>query len=86
MTLSELKKNVGNKKLILGLNRTVKEMKKGNVNEIFLASNCSMEMKKDIEAVAKKFKIKISELDVTNEEMGVVVKKPFAVSVACLLK
>mgnify|MGYP001317621424 CR=1 FL=1 len=54
MTLAELKKHVGTKSLVLGMDRAIKNMKKGNLKEIFLASNVSKEMKEDIETVAKK--------------------------------
>ena len=86
MTLGELRKNVGNKKLLVGLDRTLKELKKGNLKEVFLASNVSKKMLDDVEHHAKMFGTKVSKLDITNDEMGVVVKKPFAVSVVCLLK
>lgn len=86
MTIAELKKNIGNKKLILGRDRTIKLMKKGEVKDVFLAANCSDEINDDINSLAKKFNIKVSQLKITNEEVGVAVKKPFAVSVACLLK
>jgi ribosomal protein L30E len=86
MTVAELKKLVGNSKLILGMQRTLKEVKRGNVKTVFLAKNCSKEMKESIEVNAKMSKTEVSQLDITNDDMGVAVKKPFAVSVACLLK
>lgn len=86
MTIAELKKNIGNKKLVLGMDRAVKLMKKGEVKEVFFAANCSNEIVDDINSLAKKFNAKVSQLKITNEEVGVAVKKPFAVSVACLLK
>ena len=86
MTIVELKKHVGSKNLVLGMDRAMKNMKKGNLKEVFLASNISKEMKEDIETVAKKVGVKVSHLEINNEEMGVVVKKPFSVSVASLVK
>lgn len=86
MTVAELKKLVGNKKLILGADRTIKDLKRGEAKKVFLASNCKKETKEDILHYAKTHKIEVSQLDVNNEELGVIVKKPFAVSVICLLK
>ena len=86
MTLAELRKHVESKKLLVGSDRTMKELKKGNLKEVFLASNVSKTMKEDVEHHAKMFGTKVSKLDITNDEMGVVVKKPFAVSVVSLLK
>ena len=86
MSLAELKKHVGNKKLLLGTDRTLKNLKKGELKEIFLSSNVAENLKDDIETNAKKFGIKVYQLDINSDEMGVVVKKPFSVSVASLLK
>jgi large subunit ribosomal protein L30e len=86
MTVAELKKLVGNKKLILGTERTLKELKRGEVKKVFLAANCAPTIKEDIETYAKQHDVEVSVLDVRNEELGVVVKKPFAVSVIALLK
>ena len=84
MSLAELKKHVGSKKLLLGADRTLKNLKKGELKEIFLSSNTAENVKEDIETISKKFNVKIYKLDITSEEMGVVVKKPFSVSVASL--
>ncbi|MBN2420697.1 ribosomal L7Ae/L30e/S12e/Gadd45 family protein [Candidatus Woesearchaeota archaeon] len=86
MSLTELKKLIGNKKLIVGTDRTLKELKKGNIKSIFVASNCPENLKSEIETNARMEKSEISVLEINNEELGVVVKKPFAVSVVSLLK
>lgn len=86
MSIAELKKLVGNKKLIAGTNKTIKELKKGNVKTIFISSNCPKDIKEELSINAKMEKAEISALDVDSEELGVVIKKPFAVSVVSLLK
>ncbi|MEK6886382.1 MAG: ribosomal L7Ae/L30e/S12e/Gadd45 family protein [Nanoarchaeota archaeon] len=86
MSLAELKKHVGNKKLLLGTDRTLKNLKKGELKEVFLSSNVAENLKDDIETISKKFGVKVYNLDITSDEMGVVVKKPFSVSVASLQK
>ena len=86
MSLAELKKQVGNKKLIAGTKRALKELKMGNVKTIFLASNCPKETKSEIETNARLNKTEVSQLDVNNEDLGVVIKKPFPVSIVFLLK
>ena len=42
MTLAELRKHVGDKKLILGKDRVMKLLRKGDLKEVFLAVNCSL--------------------------------------------
>jgi len=86
MSLSELKKYINDKKLIFGRDRSLKNLKKNLVKEIFLSSNADNIVKEDITVISKKFNVKVSQLEITADEMGVVVKKPFAVSVAALLK
>jgi large subunit ribosomal protein L30e len=86
MSLAELKKQVGNKKLIAGTSRAIKELKKGNVKIIFLSSNCPKEIKSELEINAKMEKAEVSSLGINSEELGVIIKKPFSVSVVSLLK
>lgn len=86
MSLAELKKLAGNKKLILGTDRVLKAMKKGEVKKVFLASNCLKSVRETVEAHAKLFGAEVSILDTNNDDLGVAVKKPFAVSVVALLK
>ncbi len=86
MTVAELKKLAGDKKLIIGTDRTLKALKKGNLKKVFLASNCEASAKSDIENNAKMTKVEVSQLDISNEDLGVVVKKPFSVSVIGLAK
>ena len=86
MSLAELKKIVGDKKLILGVDRTIKALRKGNLKKIFISANCAERTKETIETNSKLFKVDVSQLKISNEEFGVVVKKPFAVSVASLQK
>jgi len=86
MSLAELKKLAGDKKLILGLDRTLKALRKDGLKKIFLSSNCSKQDKETIETNSKLFKVDVDELKISNEELGVVVKKPFSVSVAAQSK
>lgn len=86
MTTAELKKLVGNSKLVIGTQRTMKELKKGNLKKIFISSNCHQDVKDSIISNAKLLGVEVSQLDVTNEETGIIVKKPFAVSVVSLQK
>jgi large subunit ribosomal protein L30e len=86
MTVAELKKLAGDKKLVIGTDRTIKELKKGNLKKVFLAKNCHANARADIENNAKQMKIEVSDLEITSEELGVIVKKPFSVSIIGLAK
>ncbi len=86
MTSAELKKVVGDKKMLIGATKTVAEMKKGNVKKIFLAANCDVKTRATIESNAKVLSVDVAQVEVSSEEMGVLVKKPFSVSVISLSK
>ncbi len=86
MSLAELKKLVGNKKLIVGTDRTLKLLKKGELKEIFVSVNCPKNDKDTLTTQAKMFSVKVDQLEISNDDLGVVVKKPFSVSVVALQK
>ncbi|MBU0930346.1 MAG: ribosomal L7Ae/L30e/S12e/Gadd45 family protein [Nanoarchaeota archaeon] len=81
MTIEDLKKDLKTKKPIFGSDRVIKELKIGKLNKIYLASNCKDEIKADIKHYAKLSDIKVIELEETNEDLGVICKKPFNISV-----
>jgi len=77
----ELKKAIKEKKLTIGTERTIKNLKLGKATIVFLASNCKPEVKEQIEHYAKISGAKIIKLDVPDKEIGLLCKKPFNVSV-----
>ncbi|MBS3133275.1 ribosomal L7Ae/L30e/S12e/Gadd45 family protein [Candidatus Woesearchaeota archaeon] len=86
MALIEIKKNLKSKRLVFGTELTVKQIKLGNVSKVFLSSNCPDSVKKDISYYSGTGGCSVESLEVLNEELGVICKKPFSVSVVGLLK
>lgn len=84
--LIEIKKNLKSKKLIIGTDITIKNMKLGKIKKIFLSSNCPENTKKDIEYYSKISKIDVINLSQKNDELGLICKKPFPISVLSLVK
>ncbi len=85
--LSELKKLVGSKKLVYGTEQTMKGLKQGKIEKIYVSSNAPKNVREDIEHYGKISKVvKIVWLDTSNDELGIFVKKPFAVSVLGVMK
>jgi len=83
----ELKKLVGSKRLIYGTEQTIKGLKHGKVEKIFLSSNVPKTVKEDVEHYAKLSKdVTIVSLSAPNDELGTLVKKPFPISVLGVLK
>jgi|TARA_B100001971_G_C18164085_1_gene523137 ribosomal protein L30E len=77
--MDELTKALDEKTLVLGKDRTLKKLKKGEVSKVFLANNCSDKIKEEI--LKNKNKTEIIELDISNEELNIRCKKPFNISV-----
>lgn len=85
MNANEKIKSLNNSdKLILGTKETLTNLKLGKVESIYLSSNCPATTKTQIESVAND--IEIVNMDLTNEELGSLCKKPYTVSVISILK
>lgn len=84
MTSNDLKKMLKEKAPVFGLDRTMKLLKNGTANVVFVSKNC-----RDIEQVRRYSKVygaKLVELAENNKELGILCKKPFSISVLCFEK
>jgi large subunit ribosomal protein L30e len=81
MSLSSLKAALKDGKVVFGTEKTFKALKNNKVTEVFVSKNCPDEFKESIEYYGKLNKIKVSMLDIFNDELGSICKKPFSVSV-----
>jgi len=81
MSLAELRKVLKTEKVIFGANETIKNLKNGKVKRVFIANNCPEEIKKDLEYYCKISKVEIVELNQPNDEVALICKKNFPVSV-----
>lgn len=86
MSLEDVKKLIGDKKLVIGAEQTIKNLKKEGIKKVFLSSNCSEKNKEDIDKYAKISGAEVEVLNIKNEDLGVVIKKPFSISVLSILK
>lgn len=84
--ITDIRTAVKNKKAIIGTKSTIKNLKLGKLSKVYLSSNCSETVKKDILYYAKLAKVEVVELPYPNEELGVLCKKPFSISVLSFLK
>ncbi|MBT4334471.1 50S ribosomal protein L30 [archaeon] len=81
MSLSSLKAALKEGKVVFGTEKTLKALKNNKVVEVFVSKNCPDELKESIEYYGKLNEITISILDIFNDELGSICKKPFSVSV-----
>jgi large subunit ribosomal protein L30e len=81
-----IKKAMKDKSLVIGTERSLAMLKTGKLKEVLVTKNCPKEMKEDIAHYAKLSSTKVTDLDINNDELGAVCKKPFAISVASIKK
>lgn len=79
--ITELKKLLKTNKLILGTEKTLKNLQLGNAVKVFLSSNCPEQVRKDIEYYAKLVNVPVIQLKHPNDELGTLCKKPYPVSI-----
>ncbi len=79
--MKHLQELIKEKKLIIGTDRVLKMLKNEQLANIYLASNCPETVRQDIKHYSKIFNVKVEELKETNQELGVLCKKPFSISV-----
>lgn len=81
MSLTELEKALKEKNLIIGTEMSLKGIRSGKISTVFLAQNCPDNVKESVNYYAGISKIKVIQLKESNEEIAMVCKKPFPISV-----
>lgn len=87
MTIEELQKYVKDKPkiLIYGARQNFKGIKLAKLKEVFLASDCSKEIKEKIAEYSKFSDLKVDILPQGKEELALICKKNFPVSIVGVL-
>ena len=84
--LKQLKKDLESKKVVIGAQRTLKLLRQGKIARVLVAQNTTNVLKDDLAYYSKNGGFEIVALDVPNEELGVLCKKPFSISLLGILK
>ncbi len=79
--MEDLKKALQENKVIIGTDRVLKRLRIGKIKKVFVASNCPQILREDIKHLAKLHKIEVAETKEDNEQLGVICKKQFSISV-----
>lgn len=79
--IAEIKKYSEEKKLVLGQEEVVKALRNKKLVKVYLASNCPDLTKKQMERYGQLANVPIEAVEKSNEELGILCKKPFFVSV-----
>ena len=79
--IQELKELLKTDKGIFGRDKVLKELKAGNLVKIFVASNIPISLAEDLVYYADISNVELVNLNQDNEELGVLAKKNFFISV-----
>lgn len=82
----EIRKNLITKKLIIGTDETLKNIRKGLITKVYVASNCPEDLMKDLRRYSKISGFEIFDTKLPNDELGAVCKKPFNIALLGVLK
>jgi len=86
VTTTEIKKLLKAGNVLLGTERTLKSLRLGRIEKVLLSSNVNEKAEKDINYYAGLSNTEVQKLDIPNDELGVVCKKPFSISVISVVK
>ena len=82
----ELRKLLSDKKLILGTDRVLKMLRLSKLAKVILSSNCPETDVKDINKYSSLSGTETIHANQTNEQFGLLLKKPFHISVMGVIK
>ena len=72
--------------MIVGTERTLKNLKLGKIGKVYLSSTCSPKTKDAITHYIKLSKAEVVLLNYPSDELGILCKKPFSISVLSVPK
>lgn len=83
--VSDLKKLVTAEKLVLGSERTLKLLRDKKLERVYVSSDCNPETSDQLHYLAGVMEVPVEVVSKTADEIGVICRKPFAVSVVGVL-
>ncbi len=79
--IAEIRKLLKQKNIIIGTEKTLKNLKLGKISKVYLSSNCQEKTINIIKHYSKLSKASLIRLKYPNDELGILCKKPFSISV-----
>ncbi len=73
-----LESDLKNKKVIFGIDRTLKEVKNHKIKKVYIASNS--QRREYTASVCKSFGVEVEVVKETNKDLGIFCKKSFSIS------
>ncbi|MBU0536306.1 MAG: ribosomal L7Ae/L30e/S12e/Gadd45 family protein [Nanoarchaeota archaeon] len=84
--MEDIKKLVKDKKVFIGTDQTLKNLKSGKVAKVFLSSNCPADTHETVERYAKMAGVDVEQIDMPNDELGIICRKHYFISVMSVKK
>lgn len=86
VTTDQLRKWIEEKKVTIGTDATTRALKTGALKKVVLAQNAPAQTRTRIERYTTMTGVELEALAVPNDELGVMCKKPFSISVLGIKK
>ena len=80
-SIEGIKKEVKSGKLVIGKKETLTLMREGKLARVFLAANCPQSLEAEFEHAGKTLGVQIEKLPIANDELGVICKRQYSISV-----
>ncbi len=83
----DIRKIVTEEKICIGTESTIKNLRVGKLLKVIITSNCPKEVREDISSLNRKTDgAEIVSISENNEELGIICRKPFHVSVIGVIR
>jgi ribosomal protein L30E len=86
ITTEQIRKLIEEKKVTIGTQATTSAIQEGGLKTVVIASNAAVQTRATIERIAAMANVAIDDVRVTNDVLGTMCKKPFAISVLGIRK
>ena len=86
ITSTEIRKLVQAGNVTIGTERTLKNLKLGKLKTVLMSANCPEKVEKGLLHYSALSSAETVKLNYPNDELGVICKKPFSISVLGVLK
>ena len=83
---AEIRKLLTAKKVVIGTKQTIAGLRKGTITRVLIATNCDKKTKELLAYYQHLTNIDLIQLDISNEDLGIMCKKQFAISVLGITK
>jgi ribosomal protein L30E len=84
--IKNIKESLKNKTAVVGTERCIKMLKSGNIKEVFLTSNVPDSVRGNVMQLIGISGIPVIEVEMPNDELGMICKKPYPISVFAIKK